>query len=119
MSDVIDRGSYPKTVTACHAEIKRLEDLLEAANEQIASKDEEIGKLEGQVDDLESDNAEMKDELEEYRNAEGQVAEETAEVINAFLDECERVGPLRYDVPQTDRAMRAIVALHDAVGRNA
>lgn len=90
--------AYPKTVTSCHKEIMRLEKLLAVA-------DEKIDALEDDVDDDEDDSE------EESTDAEG--------AIHAFLDECERVGPLRYDVPQTDSAMRAIVALHDVVGRGA
>lgn len=103
MSELLDDidVDYPKTVTACHAEIKRLEGLLDSADKQIKAKD-------GVIDDLQ----EKVDELEE---AESEEAAE--EAINRFLDECERTGPLRFDVPQTDRAQRAIVALHDVVGR--
>jgi len=105
MSDLLDEitEECPKTVTACHAEIKRLNAVIVAADKQIEDKDDEIAKLE---DDL--------DEIEEA----GTVVDQDREgAINAFLDECERVGPLRFDVPRNDRANRAIVALHDVVGR--
>lgn len=41
------------------------------------------------------------------------------EAIENFCDICERpVGSLRFTVPQTDEADRAILALFDAIGRN-
>lgn len=94
---------FPKTVTNCHAEIRRLEGLLAAAGKQLEAKETTIDELQGKLDEIEEEGA----------------AEEnhTDEAINAFLDEVERVGPLRFDVPQTDRANRSIVALHDIVGR--
>lgn len=93
----------PKTVTACHAEIKRLNATIISADKQLEEKDATIGELETELDEIEE---------------KGTVAESDLEgVINQFLDECERTGPLRFDVPQTERANRAVVALHDAVGR--
>jgi predicted nucleic acid-binding Zn-ribbon protein len=106
MSDLLGdiEVSFPKTVTACHAEIKRLQDLVQEADEQLTSKEERIDELEREVDDLEDDD-------DDY-------TVDTIEAINALLDECERTGPLRYDVPQTDRVNRAIVKLHEVTGRN-
>jgi predicted nucleic acid-binding Zn-ribbon protein len=106
MSETIDdlEVEFPKTVTACHAEIARLDGKiaeLQEKNSELASK---LNTASDRLAEIEND-----DEEEELG---------VSGAINAFLDECERTGPLRYDVPQTDRAMRAIVALHDAVGRN-
>lgn len=91
---------FPKTVTACHTEIRRLEGLLATADAQLDKKDDE---LQSTIDDSEERDA----ETDFFAN----------DAINMLLDECERVGPLRYDVRQSDRTMRAIIALHDAVGR--
>lgn len=95
-------AEYPKTVTVCHAEISRLEKLLVEADKQLDAKDQEINNLEDKIDDLKEHHNDI----------------DIDEVVIRFLDEVQRVGPLRFDVPQSDRANRAIVALHDAVGRN-
>lgn len=115
---------YPNTVTKCHVVIARLEQELrdgslnaaarrkldleiKILSEQVSDHERTIETLGGQITDLEK-------QIEEYEeNYRG----DTADAVQAFLDECERVGPLRYDVPQTPRAMQAIVHLHDVVGR--
>jgi uncharacterized protein YlxW (UPF0749 family) len=102
----------PNTVTACHAMIRDLQadagdsDLMaerDELKEKLKSAEEENRSLQAEVDDLEKRIEDNPDSREE---------------INAFLDECIYVAPLQYDVPQTPRAQRAIVALHVAVGRN-
>lgn len=85
----MSEAEFPTTVEACHAEIKRLS---------------------GRVQELES-------EMEEIEEEGAASDEDVEDAINTFLDEVERTGPLRFEVPKTDRANRAIVALHDAVGR--
>lgn len=102
----------PKTVTASHAEIERLAELLATATSELDTKDSTIDELREKIIDLEND-------IEEHKEDKLIVASDTSGAIHAFLDECERTGPLRYDVPQTERAMRTIVELHDVVGRNA
>lgn len=105
LDGVVDEIEFPKTVGACHAEILRLSNLIAEADKAIDAKDEEIDDLQEELDKIEE---------------KGTVRDEgTALAIHAFLDEVERTGPLRFDVPQTDRANRAIVALHDVVGRRA
>lgn len=104
LSDDVE-AEYPKTVTVCHAEISRLEKLLIEADKQLDAKDQEINNLEDKMDD--------------HEESEMGLDYDATEAINAFLDECERVGPLRFEVPQSDRVNRAIVRLHDAVGRYA
>lgn len=115
---------YPNTVTKCHAVIARMEQELRAGtfnpqerrkldleiktlHEQVSDHEKTIETLSEQISDLEKQVEEFE---ENYRG-------DTAIAVEAFLDECERVGPLRYDVPQTPRAMQAIVHLHDVVGR--
>lgn len=116
VEDVV--ASYPKTVTACHAEISRLFDMLnnntlQNALEEVASLENERDELKDELEDAAKDQQELEERIEQL-----EVNPNAAHAINVFLDECERVAPLRYDVPQSDRAMRAIVGLHDAVGRN-
>jgi cell division protein FtsB len=107
----------PNTVTACHTEIKKLREVLglDAGSAQLISA-------------LESERDELKDQLEETKRdkeaAETRVDEleanelpDAVAAIDRFLNECVRVGPLRYDVPQSDRELQAIIGLHDAAGR--
>ena len=102
LGEEISEIEYPKTLAACHAEIDRLARLIEDADKEIDRKDEEISDLENELDEIEEDEP---------------VRGDTEQAIHAFLDEVERVGPLRFDVPQTEQVNRAIVALHDIVGR--
>lgn len=97
---------FPKTVTGCHVEIRRLGALLAEADKQLEAREDTIDNLQDELDEFE-ENAESADDLEAG----------VTDAIQKFLDECERVGPLQFDVPKTDRANRAIVGLHDAVGR--
>lgn len=105
-SDTIDdlEVEFPKTVTACHAEITRLDKKIAVMQATIDRLDKEVDEKQARLDDIEEDDE--------------RVESDATGAINAFLDMCERTGPLRFDVPQTDRANRAIIALHDAVGRN-
>jgi predicted nuclease with TOPRIM domain len=107
----------PNTVTKCHAEIVKLRALAgdpDANAERIVELEAELSEAREELEETEKENAELEarvEELEKNEHLDAVVA------IDKFLDECERVGPLRYDVPQTDRAMRAIIGLHDSVGR--
>lgn len=106
--------SYPKTVTACHREIERLERMVAEADKALIAKDAELDEKSQRIDDLEAEVSDLEDEARERQN---ELDATSDSAINSFLDECERTGPLRFDVPQTDRVNRAIIALHDAVGR--
>lgn len=99
MSDLLGdvEVSFPKTVTACHNEIKRLQDLVHEADKQLTANEDRIDELQDEIDDEQED---------------------AIAAIHTLLDECERTGPLRYDVPQSDRVNRAIVKLHEVAGRN-
>lgn len=103
----------PNTVTKCHAmivslqeadgarsadRIAELEAELAETKEALAAFEAEVKSLEAKVDKLEADP-------------------DVVNAVDIFLDECERIGPLLYDVPQSSSAMRAIIGLHDAVGR--
>jgi hypothetical protein len=119
MGELLDDADiqFPKTVTACHAEIRRLSELLESSDSILEKKDDEIADLEKQIEAKDQEIGDIQSELDEVEEK-GTVEDQYFDsAIHAFLDECERVGPLRYDVPQSDRAQRAIVRLHDLVGR--
>lgn len=93
----------PKTLTAYQSEIMRLlkrTATLEAENQALANN---LRRAERKLEEIEDE----------------QDARDTGAVaaINQFLDECERIGPLRFDVPQSNRAQSAIIHLHDVVGR--
>lgn len=105
MSDLLGEVGieFPKTVTGCHAEIRRLSELIGDADKQLDQKDETISELESELDEIEES-----DTISDI---------ETEQAIHSFLDEIERTGPLRFDVPRTERVNKAIVNLHDVVGR--
>lgn len=98
----------PNTVTKCHAEIKKLREIAGADSA------DRIVELEAERDELKAENDALEARIEELEENEHP---DVVEAVDRFLDECERVGPMRYDVPQSDHAMRAIVGLHDAIGR--
>lgn len=98
-------AQLPKTVTACQAEIIRLQTTISSLKDEKAQ--------------LMHDLLLAEDKLEELGES---VAAKDLDIFGAverLLDECERVGPLRYGLVQSDRASAAIVELHDIVGRNA
>lgn len=106
----------PNTVTACHDEIRKLREAMsEDTAEQLSALESERDELKDRVEGLEKEVSELEARVEELEDED---RPDATDAIERFLDECERVGPLRYDVPQSDRAMRAIVVLHDVVGRN-
>lgn len=74
MSDLLEEIEvvFPKTVTHCHAEIRRLEGLIAAADKEIDAKESEIDNLESELEDA-------KDEVVDD-------SENVGAVINAFLD---------------------------------
>jgi len=101
----------PNTVTACHVMIRKLQ---ESAGDDGATAERD--ELKEKVEELEDECKSLQSEVERLEKYIEQSPDATDD-INALLDECVRVGPLRFDVPQSDRAQRAIVALHDCVGR--
>jgi chromosome segregation ATPase len=109
-------GRLPNTVTRCHEMIRKLQDGagssedIAALNAEIEEKNDEIKSLSETIDEHEK----RIEELEKI--VEGRA--DPIAAIDGFLDECERIGPQRYEVPLSDRAQRAIVVLHDAAGRN-
>lgn len=116
MSETIEgvAASFPKTVTACHAEITRLRDMFNGgALREFTALETERDELKEALEDAKKENAELEAKIEKLEQD-----PDTVDAIHSFLDECERVGPQRYDMPQSDRAMRAVISLHHAVGRN-
>lgn len=91
-----------------------------------------IADLRAENDDLEQEVARLKEKIEsqkeyifelqeELRATEEEIKEtesEHADVIHKLLDETQRqVGTLAIVLPDTPAARRALVALHDSVGR--
>ncbi|WP_375414650.1 hypothetical protein [uncultured Bradyrhizobium sp.] len=117
MSSTAALERLPNTVTACHAEIRTLREAVggnKEVREKIYALESERNKLKDRLQASENKVLGLQgrvDELEEAARPDAEVA------IDGFLDECERVGPMRYDVPQSDSAIRAILRLHDPVGR--
>lgn len=106
----------PNTVTKCHIEIMKLRTLAKPDGEadRIADLEAELSETKALLEATKAENAEIERRIEAIEESEHPDA---ILAIDKFLDECERVGPLRYDVPQSDRTMRAIIGLHDAAGR--
>jgi len=105
MTDVLE---MPTTIKACHNEIGKLRAQLADARDDLADKERENSRLQSELDDME----------EESREAENEADDRLVDVVHQFLDECERVGVLRYRVPESDRANSAIIGLHEMAGRN-
>lgn len=110
---------FPKTVSACHAEIIRLRKEVEGA---ISGDPERIADLETERDELKAQLSTAEDEIEKL---EGRVKElednehpDAIAAINDFLFEVERpAGQFKFDVVHGPATNRAIVKLFDAVGR--
>jgi predicted nucleic acid-binding Zn-ribbon protein len=80
----------------------------EELRDEIASLKTERDELSGQVDDLE-------DQLKEARE---EIDAEAASAVNAFLDEVQRpTGKLTFTVPVGPNTDRAILGLYDVIGR--
>jgi len=83
-------------------------DLQALANDVI----DRVETLENSLEDCQVECSGLKDEVEGNRG-------EIADAVNRFCDEVERpVGSMKYTVPDNDRVNRAIIGLHDAIGRN-
>lgn len=114
----LDRPSFPKTVTACHAEIIRLR----KAAEGLVSESDRIDELETEVkeltESLEAADAE-RDELEtRVEELEGDQNPGAVEAIDNFLYQVESpAGQFKFDVVHGPATDRAILSLFDAIGR--
>jgi chromosome segregation ATPase len=110
-------------VASLKANIQGLKDELSAACAESAGSAATMKELEAERDDLNGELEALrrdKDEADERIEELEKIVEGRADpiaAIDVFLDECERTGPMRFDVPQSERTNRAIVRLHDAVGR--
>lgn len=97
----------PNTVTACHAEIRKLREARGGGTRTV--------ELEGEVAALRLANEALEkriEELEENENPDAIAA------IDNFLFEVQRpVGQFKFDVLHGPAADRAIVGLYGAVGR--
>lgn len=102
-----ERVHYPDGVDECHKEILRLKSVIFSTREIVSERDDQIDSLQREVDEAQ----------EESDKAQAIADEEAISAINDLLDDCERVGPLRYAVPATSRTERALVKLHDIARR--
>lgn len=121
MTVTLDR--FPKTVSACHAEIIRLRKQVEDATE--GDKSDRILTLEGEVTELEAKVEELESELSESERYKKEIEKkiedwtDPIEAIENFLYQVERpVGKFKFDVIHDQATDRAIVRLFDAVERN-
>lgn len=85
-------------------------EIADAIQEACGIAEREIEMLESEVDDLSAQVDDLEDEANETK---------VREAVDRFCDEVERpVGTMNYTVPDNDRVNRAIIGLHDAIGRN-
>lgn len=115
----LERPSFPKTVSACHAEIIKLREYIEDDDSGIALIDEletEVKELKERLEATEDENDELEKRVEELEDAQHPDA---VEAIDNFLHEIERQpGQLKFDVVHGPATDRAILRLFDAAGRN-
>ena len=108
----------PKTVSACRAEIARLQHEAEglvSESERITELENERDELKDQLKEAEAENEKLEARVEELEEAENPDA---VDAINKFLDQVERpVGQYKFDVIHGPAADRAIVGLFEAAGR--
>lgn len=94
IADVDDADERQKLAREVSAYVEREYDGLDATNDDLAAAhDELLAEAEGSGGDI-------------------------ADAVNEFIDEIQRpVGSLKFIVPQSDSVNRALLGLHDAVGR--
>lgn len=108
---------FPRTVSACHVEIVRLRKQIEDEGPaRVAELEAEVKDLE---DRIEAQGKEIGELEEEVSKLEAATHPEAVNAIEQFLYEVERpVGQFNFDVVHGPAADRAILAMYDAVGRN-
>lgn len=114
LAELGELAAAEKVIKDLQAKLAALSD----AEDQITALKIDLAEARDEIAGLEATNSSLNDDLDDL-NAKIEELEEAGDVtgaVDAFLDCCERVGPLRYVVPQSDRASQAIVALHDAIG---
>lgn len=119
MPDVLNAPStkFPKTVSACHAEIIRLRN---AAGDGKSVRDLqiELDDANARIEKLETEAADLNEQIEELESA-AEARKEPEAAIETFLFEVERpTGQFKFDVVHGPSCDRAILGLYDAVGRN-
>lgn len=95
--------------------VSELSDLAGRIKSVVAGLEAERDRLKRQLRETESENEKLEAKISDLEEKQDP---DLSSAIDAFLDECERTGARRFSVPQSDRANQAIVALHNAVGRN-
>lgn len=112
------RPSFPKTVSACHAEIIKLRSAVDEPGADAGRVEEleiEVARLKETLSATEDENDALEDRINELG---GDKALDAIGAINTFLYEVERpVGRFNFDIIHGPAADRAIVGLFDAVRR--
>jgi predicted nuclease with TOPRIM domain len=113
-TEVLER--FPKTVSACHAEILKLRRASENGDgERVKELEAEVEELTEKLADAEKENDKLEDRVEELEEAE---KPDALRAIDEFLFEVERpVGQFKFDVIHGPSADRAILGLYAAAGR--
>lgn len=107
---------FPKTVSACHAEIIRLRTAAEENDgERLTELEAERDELKDEIAAARQEIDRLEERVEELEDAENPDA---VSAIDRFLYEVERpIGQFKFDVIHGPATDRAILGLFEAVGR--
>lgn len=109
---------FPKTVSACHAEIIRLR----KSAEEFDGDNERVTQLEAERDELKDEIEEAGKKIDDLEKRVGELEDaenpDAVGAIDQFLYEVERpVGQFKFDVIHGPATDRAILGLYAAAGR--
>lgn len=111
MTEYTDLPSALARIEELEDENKELKLELDSANDEISSLDKDVTRAEEHLASAE----EKIEELEE----EATIPDDISVAVHAFLDEIHRpVGTRDFTIPKSPAVDRAIIGLHDAIGRN-
>lgn len=119
----VSREQFPRTVSACHAEIEKLlgagaSEELEAATAELRAVRTELETVIAEAESLRAEKVELEGRVEQLE-AEAEDRHDPIKAINRFLDEVERpTGRFQFDVVHGPRTDRAILDLFDAAERH-
>lgn len=117
----VDEGRLEELCTAAMKEIddgeKDRTKTLRSVADSIADNDGIRTSVRALIDAYEEKIGELEEELRGFKNEEDE-KDRVQDAIHAFCDAIERsVGKLTFVVPQSGEVDRAILGLHDAIGR--
>lgn len=92
--------------------------VMEAPEKLVAALEAEVATLRKQVETLTAERDSLSNQLYEAKEAVEDHETAISNAVRNFMAECERpVGTLRFKVPDTPAAQRALLALNDSIER--